>query len=57
MTAERLLVAAKRLGFSLAEIKTFTVAEIMDLVSVAIPDDKGPSVRDATQEDIDKFIG
>lgn len=53
-----MLVAAKRLGFSLHEVAQFNVDEIANLIDVSLPESAAkPAKRMATQKEIDWFLG
>lgn len=52
---ETQILAALQCGFSLSDIKTMTVPEILTFSDLMAPDDDGP--REATQDDIDKLLG
>ena len=53
----RNVAALKRLGFSLEEIKTLTMADFVAFTDVMFGEDRRkPAAREATQEDIDVFM-
>lgn len=56
---ERLLLTAKRMGFSIEETRMLTVSDLIVLADLMAPDpdsDAAPRARRATQEDIDRFM-
>ena len=60
--AYRNVLALRRLGFSVEEMRQMTTADFIAITDVACerPDKAGadaPSIRDATQADIDLFLG
>lgn len=52
------ILAAKRIGFSVGEIRRLTVGEVLTFAALSVPEDKdiGDAPRAATQADIDAFL-
>ena len=51
------MLALKHLNFSLAEIRHMTMADFIAYTDLAYGESKTPDVREATQADIDAFLG
>ena len=50
-----MIVNAKRIGMSLAELNEFTVAEFIKLIDLYVGEDQ-PGSRSATQDDVDRLL-
>lgn len=53
ITVESYVVIIKNMGFSVGELKYFDVGDILDVADEMVKDKS--SVREATQEDFDRF--
>ena len=55
-TAETQIVMAKRLGFSIDEVKEVTTRELFELLSIMTESNDEPKRVKATQADIDRMF-
>lgn len=51
------MALAKRLGISIQEMKEMSFVSLLNILLSNIGDTSGSDVRNATQEDIDRFMG
>ena len=50
------ILAAKRIGFTVGEIRRLTVGEVLTFAALSVPDEDDDAPRAATQADIDAFL-